>query len=366
MSSLLDRLSRWLRFSLGGASLTDAAAVDDDELAAPGAPSASAVHIFVDEGLLHIEDGLLRLACQDAALEREFRLAEVRLVCLHGRAGITTPAIRALAAAGAPLLFRDSVGRLVARVVGVEGDASVRRAQYAAAADPSRRLGLARAFVIAKIDSSRGLLRRRRGAATALARLADLSRAAANARDLDALMGVEGTAAAEAFRALPGLLSPDAGFRFESRARRPPTDPINALLSYAYAVVAGEALVAAAAARLDPHVGFLHAERPGRPALALDLMEPLRAVIAERAVLRLVNHRMVAPQDFARADDDAVSLSLAARKRLIAEIESRWGAPAPTVFGAGRDWRSALFQEAAALADALRSGGLFVSRLRFP
>ena len=365
-ASFLERLARWLGLSGVDGSAGEPPGADDDEPASHVPSAASAVHVFLDEGLLHVEGGVLKLACQDAAFAREFRLEDVRLVCVHGRAGVTTPAIRALAVAGASLMVRDAAGRLVAHLVGAGADSGLRRAQYAACDDPKRRLGLARSFVIAKIDSARGLLRKRGGAGQALGRMSDLSCAAASAPSLDALMGVEGAAAAEAFRAWPALLAPDTGFRFEGRVRRPPTDPVNALLSYAYAVVAGEALVAAAAARLDPFVGFLHAERPGRPALALDLMEPLRAIVAERAVLRLVNRKMIAAHDFLQSDGGAVSLSLDARKRLVAEIETRWSEPAPAVFGTGRDWRSALFQEAAALADAIRDGAPFACRLRLP
>ncbi len=362
-ASLLQRLIRWC-----GLSRADKPKATNDDEPPPRAPPSpsSAVHIFLDEGLLYIDGGMLRLAEQDGATARAFRLEDVRLVCVHGRAGVTTPAIRALTAAGAPLMVRDGAGRLIAHLVGSAADTGVRRAQYAAVDDSARRLVLARVIVTAKIDSARGLLRRRGVGAQPLGRLADLARAAAAAPDLAALMGVEGAAAAEAFRAWPTLLAPETGFRFEGRTRRPPTDPVNALLSYAYAVVAGEALAAASAARLDPFVGFLHAERPGRPALALDLTEPLRASVAERAVLRLVNRRMVAPQDFSQEANGAVRLSLTVRKRLVAEIETRWSEPAPVAFGAGRDWRSALFQEAAALADALRSDAPFACRLRLP
>ncbi len=360
-AALLERLARWL-----GLSRADEPQADDDD-PLPLAPSpSSAVHLFLDEGLLHIEDGRLKLAERDGAADRAFRLEDVRLVCLHGRAGITTPAMRALAAAGAPLLLRDGAGRLIAHLVGPAADTTVRRAQYAAAGDPERRLGLARAFVVAKIEATRGLLRRRAADAPAVRRLVDAARAAERADGLDALRGVEGAAAAEAFRLWPALVDPGAGLGFPGRTRQPPTDPVNALLSYAYAVVAGEATVAATAARLDPYVGFLHAERPGRPALALDLMEPLRAIVAERAVLRLVNRRMTSPDDFARVEGGAVSLSLALRKRLLGEIERRWSEAAPAGFGAGRDWRSALFQEAGALADALRDGAPYTCRLRLP
>ena len=333
-------------------------------------PSAttSALHIFLDEGLLHIVGGRLALSCDEMAEPRYFRLDDVRLVSIHGRAGITTPAIRALLRAGAPLIWRDEAGRMAGQVQGARADTDVRRAQYAARDDPSRRLAVARAFVTAKIASARGLLRRRAVAADTLARLADLGRAAVFAPDLsEFLMGLEGAAAAEVFKAWPALLGADVGFAFEGRSRRPSADPINAMLSYAYAMVAGEAMSAALAAGLDPYVGFLHTERPGRPSLALDLMEPLRAIVAERAVLRLINRHVIAPTEFSPDGEDMVRLSSMARKRLIEAVEARWAEPAPAaVFGPGRDWRSALHVEAGALASALRHSQSFACRLRLP
>jgi CRISPR-associated protein Cas1 len=134
------------------------------------------------------------------------------------------------------------------------------------------------------------------------------------------------------------------------------------MLSYAYAIIAGECVAAAFAAGLDPHAGFLHADRAGRPALALDLMEPLRPLAAERAVLRLVNRRQARACDFETAEDGSCRLSLPVRRLLIAELERRLAEPAPEA--KGRSIRWALMQQGADLAAALRRGEEFRSRLR--
>jgi CRISPR-associated endonuclease Cas1 len=363
---LLRRIGHWLRDTRAPAPPAPPAdAGDNDNLPdaagqAP-APPASALHLFLDDGLLHVDGDRLALATRDGGVTH-LRFAEIGSLSLHGLAGATSPAIRALAAAGVPLLWRDAAGRVAVLGQPPRADSAVRRAQYAALADPPARLAVARELVRAKLRSTRGLLRRRGVSAVALARLADLTDSAAAADSLPALMGVEGAGAALAFAEWPRLISPDAGFSFAGRERRPARDPVNAMLNYACAIVAGEARAAATVAGLDPFAGFLHAERAGRPALALDLMEPLRPLVAERAVLRVVNRREVRPEDIPPAGPEGIRLPLPARKALVAAVETRFAEAAP----GGGAWRQALFADAAGLAAALRSGEPFRSRLVAP
>ncbi len=181
----------------------------------------------------------------------------------------------------------------------------LRTAQYRASFDDAFRLRFARELVAAKIANQRTILRRNwRGdealRQVALDRLAAARKATGGAGATDELLGFEGDAAATYFRAFAGLLAPPAAephaaegglapFRFEARNRRPPPDPVNAMLSLAYAMLARHLTVALATIGLDPYRGFFHAPRYGRPALALDMMEPFRPIIADSVVLSVVN-----------------------------------------------------------------------------
>jgi CRISPR-associated protein Cas1 len=131
-------------------------------------------------------------------------------------------------------------------------------------------------------------------------------------------MGVEGNAARVYYEVFALLVRPETGFSFPGRVRRPPTDPVNALLSFHYGLVRAMVHGACEQVGLDPYVGFLHGIRPGKPALALDLMEEFRAVLADRAVLTLVNRRQVTGADFETLEGGAVQLNEEGRKKVLA------------------------------------------------
>lgn len=170
----------------GAAFDLNAPALVPDADAPPPPARRAAVHVIVDEGLLRLADGRLALTREDGA-EHAVPLHEVAQVSIHGIAGVTTPAVRAIIAEGCPLIWRDRGGRYLGQVVDFSGRSTeVRRAQYAAQADAPTRLAVARAVVVAKIANTRGLLRRRDVDRRALTRLADQARAAAEARDLSA------------------------------------------------------------------------------------------------------------------------------------------------------------------------------------
>jgi CRISPR-associated endonuclease Cas1 len=324
--------------------------------ASPPPPARIGLHLLVDDGLVALDEGRLSISTTDGSV-RYVPLSTLAGVSIHGHAGMTTPALRALLAEGVPVVWRDPAGK----VIGILADGSLRvsrthRAQYAAQADTAVCLALANGLVAAKIVQSRALLSRR--GAAGCDELAILAARALVAPDRAALLGVEGAAARLFFSTLPDLIDPASGFEFTARRRRPAPDPVNAMLSYAYAIVAGEAMAAALAAALDPDAGFLHVERAGRPALALDLMEPLRPLVAERAVLRAVNRGMVKPSGFVD-DGDGVRMNDPTRRTLIRLVEDRLGEPAPC---GDLDIRSALRADALSLASSLRAGRPFVSR----
>ena len=242
------------------------------------------------------------------------RLIEVSDVALFGNVAITTPALAALMEREIPVTFHSHGGWFRGMTHGVgHRNVEVRTAQYRASFDEGACLRFARDLVAAKIVNQRTILRRNwRGdkadRKVALDRLNTARRSAARAPSLAALLGFEGDAAATYFRAVAGLLAPPATekdgdgdmapFSFEARNRRPPTDPVNAMLSLSYAMLTRHLTVALASVGLDPFRGLFHAPRHGRPALALDLMEPFRPVIADSVVLTAVNTGEVSAADF--------------------------------------------------------------------
>lgn len=274
--------------------------------------------------------------------ERETKL-RLPLVNLEGiitfgwDIGCSPQLMAACAKANVTLSFCDPRGRFLAAAVGFSpGNVLLRRQQYRAADDPAATLAIARHIVAAKIHNARRVLQRARrdhGAAdaprsaqldTAITALSHRIRHAMTAPDLDVLRGVEGEAADNTFQCFDALLTIDEPtFAFTQRSRRPPRDPINALLSFLYSLLAHDCRSAAEANGLDAAVGFLHRDRPGRPSLALDLMEALRPVLADRLAYSLINRRQLVPRDFSTAANGAVTLSDEARKTVLVAWQER-------------------------------------------
>jgi CRISPR-associated protein Cas1 len=200
-------------------------------------------------------------------------------------------------------------------------------AQYRGTQDPAQCLALAKRWVHSKIANSRTLLRRNHRAPdpVVLGELKILARKALDTDKLESLLGIEGTAARTYFQSITGMLSDAslaAGYNFEGRSRRPPTDRMNALLSFCYALLTKDMLIACRAAGLDPLLGFYHQPHFGRPSLALDLMEEFRPIIADSVVLNAVNNGVIRFDDFFEATG-SVALKDGARKRLIQTYEQR-------------------------------------------
>ncbi|MBK7564951.1 MAG: type I-C CRISPR-associated endonuclease Cas1 [Propionivibrio sp.] len=277
---------------------------------------------------LHLDNDTVRVE-----VERETRLR----VPLHHLGGVVTfgnvlvsPALmHRLADEGKSLVLLSEHGRFKARLEGpVSGNILLRQAQHARAADPIFALAASRAFVAGKIKNSRQvILRAAREAkvddeSTQLTRRADdlaaALRALPAAGDLDTVRGIEGEAARQYFAGLNLVLRADtrAVFTMDGRSRRPPRDRMNALLSFAYAMLMNDCRSAVEAVGLDPQLGFLHAVRPGRAALALDLMEEFRP-LADRLVLTLVNRGQLNSNDFTEHEGGAVTLAEEGRKTVV-------------------------------------------------
>jgi CRISP-associated protein Cas1 len=211
---------------------------------------------------------------------------------------------------GRSFVWLSEHGKFQARLAGATtGNVLLRRSQHAALSSAAATLLIARYIVAGKLQNARNILMRAareadmeddRNALSHAAKIhAESIRSTETASDLDKLRGIEGYAAKSYFAAFTHMIRANrAAFAFTERSRRPPRDPINALLSFVYTLLVGECIAACESVGLDPQMGFLHALRPGRPALALDLMEELRAPLADRLVLTLINRNQIQPDDF--------------------------------------------------------------------
>ncbi|ACO31466.1 MULTISPECIES: type I-C CRISPR-associated endonuclease Cas1c [Acidobacterium] len=236
---------------------------------------------------------------------------------------------------GVSLVHLTEHGRFIARMQGrTQGNVLLRRTQFRTADDMSASARIARSILIGKVSNARTVLQRgaresesevaRERLEHAALRLARLMPDLARADDLDTLRGFEGDAAAIYFGAFDALIAdPSDAFRFTGRSRRPPLDNVNALLSFLYALLASDVAAALETVGLDPQVGFLHRDRPGRASLALDLMEELRAPVADRVALSLINRRQVRSSGFERGDTGGITMADATRKAVLAEWQSR-------------------------------------------
>lgn len=263
------------------------------------------------------------------------RLMDVSQVVLQGAVYLTSPALQELMAREIPVTWLSYGGWFLGHTVGIgHKNVELRTAQYRASFDASHCLRLARDLVAAKVRNQRTLLRRnwKRGELPD-ALLIEFRRdieSAEHAHDLGQLLGVEGNAAARYFRNFSAMISPPQTeadrdtwrFDFERRSRRPPADAVNALLSYGYSLLARSTSVMLSAVGFDPYRGFFHQPRYGRPALALDLMEPFRPLIVDSTVLTVINNGEVSPRHFLKAGN-AVNLDERGRRGFIAAFERR-------------------------------------------
>jgi CRISPR-associated protein Cas1 len=255
------------------------------------------------------------------------RLLDISHIAVFGNVDVSSALVRECFDAGVAVLWFTHGGWFSGYAQGMPAkNVAVRMRQHRAAAIGAATL--ARTFVTGKIRNQRTLLRRHGGAdaAPALAQLAALARQAQTTGDLASLLGVEGTAARIYFSRLPSLLRHSKQLQpamtFEGRNRRPPTDPVNALLSFCYAMLVKDCVVALLAVGLDPYVGMYHQPRFGRPALALDLAEEFRPLIGDSVVLTVVNNGEIATTDFVTRAR-GVALTNAGRRKVIAAYERR-------------------------------------------
>lgn len=272
-------------------------------------------------------------------LKLEFRLGEIGQVNLFGGVQITTQAVQALCEAEVPICYYSQGGYFYGMTTGLGlRNVFLRRTQFHAAENEALALAFARRLIEGKIRNQRVMLQRNHlePPAEGLRLLRALAEDAASAASLESLLGVEGAAARAYFGAFAGMLKLDeenqgaraagagAGFDFDfqGRNRRPPRDPVNALLSFAYSLLAKDVTIACLATGFDPYWGFYHQPRFGRPSLALDLMEPFRPLVADSVVLTVLNTGVLRAEDFVRVGP-GVAMKPEARKGFYMAYERR-------------------------------------------
>ncbi|MGC8825676.1 MAG: CRISPR-associated endonuclease Cas1 [Anaerolineae bacterium] len=241
---------------------------------------------------------------KDGRLFQEIPLFKVDQVVLFGNIGLTTPALKALLASSIDVVFLNQDGRYRGRLVGeTPPHVALRMLQYQRAANPADVVRLARCIVAGKIENMYLSLQRwsrirpEANISPALERLRAGLPAVSSASDVPALLGIEGSTSGQYMFALGQLLTnPD--FSFCRRVRRPPTDPVNALLSFGYVILTRRMESVVQSVGLDPYLGFLHGVAYNRPSLALDLIEEFRSVIVDSVVLRCINNRLLTLEHF--------------------------------------------------------------------
>ncbi|MEA2904750.1 MAG: CRISPR-associated exonuclease Cas4 [Alphaproteobacteria bacterium] len=297
-------------------------------------PSAgTALPLYVQEPGARVTKSGETLVVEAEAGKIEVPIGDVSELVLHGSISLTTPALGALLREEIPVTYASTGGWVLGHTVSTgHRNVAIRIAQSRAAFDERRSLAFARSLVAAKIRNCRVFLRRnfkagdeieRDATIEALARLADR---AVHAPTEAELLGFEGEAAARYFRLFTTMFGAAAHdfpeFAFEKRTRRPPADPVNAMLSFAYAMLTRTWLTVLSGVGFDPYLGFYHHPRFGRPALALDMMEPFRPILADSTVIQAINNGEVKPDGFLSAGP-AVNLKPHARRAFIAAYERR-------------------------------------------
>ncbi|GEM46315.1 type I-C CRISPR-associated endonuclease Cas1c [Deinococcus cellulosilyticus] len=250
-------------------------------------------------------------------------------VCVFGNVSISPFLIHKCAREGKTITWLTETGRFQARTEGpISGNVLLRQAQHLALSNPEQTHRIALQFVLGKLQNSRAVLQRHKRdypdseLEAPIQSLQSSIRSLQNCSHLDTLRGIEGNAGADYFSVFPVLIR-NGQFHFTDRNKRPPRDATNALLSFIYALLTSDCSSAIQAVGMDPQLGYLHVLRPGRPALALDLMEEFRSWFADRLALSLINRQQIQPQHFEERPGGAVLLNDTGRKEVLMAYQKR-------------------------------------------
>lgn len=293
------------------------------------------LYVMTPNSYLHLENDTLRVEVERVK-KLQVPLHHLGSVVCMGNIMLSPALMHRCATDGIALVLLDSNGRFKARLEGpVSGNILLRQAQHRLALDENFALGIAKSAIAGKLRNSRQVLLRgareagiEKDAGAISVAAESLSNSLRNlplSADLDVVRGIEGDAARNYFNALPLLVKSSARDKFtmDGRTRRPPRDRFNALLSFLYSMLMNDCRSALEAVGLDPQLGFLHAVRPGRAALALDMMEEFRAIFADRLALTLINRGQIEASDFIEYEGGAVLLEGDARKTVVAAYQER-------------------------------------------
>lgn len=305
--------------------VSDAALSKKPRRLVPEKPDAGPLYVQ-QQGMSLGKSGDVIEAREKGKVVSRTRLLDVSQVAVYGNVSVSTPLVRELCDRGISISYLTYGGWFVGMARGGEHkNVGLRIRQHRWAEDSARSLELAREFVRGKILNSRTMLRRNHAEApeAVLLELKRLAASTSRSKDLGSLLGTEGAAAKVYFRSFPGMLKSELPeFDFQGRNRRPPRDPINALLSFAYSLLTRELTVITASVGFDPYRGFFHQSKYGKPALALDLMEEFRPLIADSVVLQVVNNGEIQANDFVHRAG-ACALLPNARRKFIEAYERR-------------------------------------------
>lgn len=280
-------------------------------------------------------DGENLVISQDSTEIGRLPLHNIERIMTFGYTGASPALMGKCAESGIELVFMSRNGRFIARVEGeVRGNVLLRRQQYRYADNSEKSLGIAKNMIAAKLYNSRWIIERMirdhgfridtEKFSRKSAFIKESINKAVNCEDIDSLRGIEGEAASIYFSVFDDMiLQQKDDFYFKSRNKRPPLDNINALLSFAYSLATGMCTSALESVGLDPYVGFMHTDRPGRRSLALDLVEEFRGVMCDRFVLTLVNKRIITADDFNKRENGAVILTENGRKNFLSAWQKR-------------------------------------------
>ncbi|MEV0648296.1 type I-C CRISPR-associated endonuclease Cas1c [Phytomonospora sp. NPDC050363] len=276
---------------------------------------------------LHLDGDALRIHHPDDDRTRRLPLTRLNQIVLFGGANISQDLTLRCAADGRGVTWLTGMGRFLARISGpTTGNPLLRTAQHNAHNSTPARLHIARAFLAGKLHNSRQVLLRSARDLTGTRQTKTREAADNQARllpklpdadNIDTLLGIEGTAARDYFNAFPHLIAAHTGMTFTLRTRRPPLDPVNCLLSFLYGMLRVAVHGALENAGLDPYIGYLHAIRPGKPALALDLMEEFRPLLADRLALTLINRKEITDDHFEHLPAGAVRFTDDGRRAVL-------------------------------------------------
>ena len=280
-------------------------------------------------------DGENLVISQDGTEIGRVPLHNIERIMTFGYAGASPALMGKCAKNGIELIFMSRNGHFIARVEGeVKGNVLLRRQQYRYADDKERSLDIAKNIISAKLFNSRWVLERmirdhsQRIDVGLFGKKSEFLnnsiKQARKCRDMDSLRGIEGEAAAVYFSVFNDMiLQQKEDFSFETRNKRPPLDNVNALLSFTYSMATSMCTSALESVGLDPYVGFMHTDRPGRRSLALDLVEEFRSVLCDRFVLTIINKRLINREAFIKREDGAVILTEDGRREFLSIWQKR-------------------------------------------